>query len=358
MTSVRKVAAEAGVSPSTVSRILNNEPDVDADTRARVLAIANRLGYRARIGRRVDTLIGLALPPGVPSDLGSFNGALVAGASQGCRDHGFNLMLVDMVGEKRLNEAYTHLFARIGVRGILLRRIPDQGQVLEELTRESFPHVLIADRSENGRVAYIYTDSLQPSVEAIRHLFELGHRRILVGRYSRGGHDTDDRFAAYRRAHEEAGIPVDERLVIDCGDGIDDGARAIDQALSLPDPPTAAYITHSMSSLGALRRLFERGLRVPDDFSFVAFDDCVSRDYMHPRSTVVAQNTFEMAREAASWLIRSLDVPGATKLRRVLNGTFEVNGSTTLAPKTPLRVLPDGRMILTGHSGPPSDPPD
>lgn len=345
MASVRKIASEAGVSPATVSRILNNDPDVDPTTRERVLKIANSLGYSPKIGRRVKTIVGIALPTDPPRDLGSFNAALVAGASRGCRDEGFNLAIVDLLTERKPNEAYTQLFARLGIRGIILRRLPALDTLLDELASENYPHVLIADRTDDDRISFIDTDSRTPSRDAVRHLLELGHKRIMLGRYTQGGSDSADRYAGYVEAHEEAGVEIDERLVVDCGDDLDGGARAIDFALSLPQPPTAAFMTHSMSSLGALRRLQERGLRVPEDISLVGLDDCDSRLLTHPRLTTVRQDSYDMAYRAARWLVRTLEAP-TEPFRETIPGLFEVNQSTTIAPDVPTRVLPDGRLVV------------
>ncbi len=345
MASVRKIASEAGVSPATVSRILNNDPDVDPSTRERVVRIANGLGYSPRIGRRVKTIVGLALPSDPPRDLGAFDAALVAGASRGCRDEGFNLAVVDLLTERKPNEAYTQLFSRLGIRGIILRRLPALDTLLAELAEENYPHILVADRSDDERISYIDTDSRTPSREAVRHLIELGHRRIMVGRYTKGGADTVDRYEGYLEAHRDAGLDVDDRLVVDCGDDLEAGARAVDFAFSLPAPPTAVYMTHSMSSIGALRRLQERGLRVPEDVSLVGLDDCESRRLTYPRMTVVRQDSYDMAYRAARWLVRALESP-AGPLREVTTGLFEVNQSTTLAPQVPTRVLPDGRLVV------------
>lgn len=345
MSSVRKVAAEAGVSPSTVSRIINNEPDVDVRTREHVLRVANKLGYSPKIGRRVTTMIGLMLSRSGARDLGSFEGALVAGASHGAREAGYHVALVDLLSERKPSEAYTHFFARIGVRGVLLRRLPEQESLLEELVRERFPHVLIADRSEMQGVSWIDTDSFSPSIEAVRHLISLGHRRILMGRYPSGGVDTSDRYAGYVRAHELSAVPVDPALTIDCGDQFDDGARAADYAMSLPSPPTAFYMAHSMSSIGAFRRLIERGVKIPQEVSFVGFDDCESRLVTYPKMTAVRQDTFDMAHQAAKWLTGALS-GDPSPLRQSVPGIFEVNQSSTLAPEVRVRVLPDGRLVL------------
>ncbi|MEL6795554.1 MAG: LacI family DNA-binding transcriptional regulator [Planctomycetota bacterium] len=345
MASVRTIASEAGVSPATVSRVLNNDPDVEPATRERVLKIANSLGYSPRIGRRVKTIVGIALPSDLPRDLGTFNGSIVAGASRGCRDEGFNLAIVDLLTERKPGEAYTQLFARLGIRGIILRRLPALDTLLAELAEENYPHILIADRVDDPRVSYIDTDSRTPSREAVRHLIELGHSRIMLGRYSQGGCDTTDRYEGYLEAHNDAGIDVDERIVVDCGDDFDAGARAVDFAFSQPTPPTAVYMTHSMSSLGALRRLQERGLRVPQDVSLVGLDDCDSRLLTFPRMTAVRQDSFDMAYRAARWLVRTMESP-AEPFREVVRGIFEVNQTTTLAPDVTTRVLPDGRLVV------------
>ncbi|MEM1072342.1 MAG: LacI family DNA-binding transcriptional regulator [Planctomycetota bacterium] len=345
MASVRQIASVAGVSPATVSRILNNDPDVDQGTRERVLQIANKLGYSPRIGRRVKTVLGIGLPSDPPRDLGSFDGAIVAGASRGCRDGGFNLALVDIVTERKPNEAFSQFFSRLGIRGIILRRLPSLNEVLQEIAKEGFPHVLLADRVDDDRISWIDTDSKTPSRDAVTHLIELGHTRIVAGRYSRGGRDALDRYEGYLEAHANAGLEVDPRLVVDCGDELEDGARAVDFAMSLPNPPSAFYMMHSMSSLGALRRLLERGLRVPEDVSIVGMDDCESRLIPYPRMTTVRQDAYDMAYRAARWLVRTVESP-VEPLRETVPGIFEVNQTTTLASDTPIRVLPDGRIVV------------
>mgnify|MGYP001794608577 CR=1 FL=1 len=348
MSSVRQIAAEAGVSPATVSRILNNDPDVDDGTRARVLGIVNRLGYSPRIGRRVNTILGIALPSSLSRDLGAFDGSIVHGASQGCRAEGYRIAIVDLASEKRPNEAFTHFFARIGLRAIVLRRLPGLDRMLDELASEQFPHVVIADRFDRPDIAWIDTDSFTPSVVAVRHLIEMGHKRIAVGHYRRGGADAQERVRGQRRAHEEAGSEVDDRLVVDMGALLEDGARVVDYLLSLPEPPTALYMTHSMPSLGALRRLLQRGIKVPEQFSLVGFDDCDTRVITHPMMTVVRQDSFDMAYRASRWLIRSFDERGGELLQETVPGMFEVSQTTSIAPDTPTRILPDGRIVIRG----------
>ncbi|MEL7472254.1 MAG: LacI family DNA-binding transcriptional regulator [Planctomycetota bacterium] len=346
MSSVRQIAAEAGVSPATVSRILNNDPDVDEGTRARVLGIANRQGYAPKIGRRVNSILGIALPSTLSRDLGSFDGAIVYGASNGCRDEGHRIAIVDLASDKRPSESFTHFASRCGLRALVLRRLPGLDRTLDELARERFPHVVIADRFERPEIAWIDTDSFSPSEQAVRHLLELGHRRIAVGHYARGGADAADRVAGYRKAHEDADIKIDDALVIEMGALLDDGARLVDYALSMPDPPTALYVTHSMPSIGALRRLQQRGVRVPGEFSLVGFDDCDSRVMTHPMLTVVRQDSYDMAYRAVRWLIRSFDEPDGAPMRETVSGMFEVNLTTSIAPDVPIRVLPDGRIAI------------
>lgn len=351
MSSVRQIASEAGVSPATVSRILNNDPDVDGSTRARVLEIVNKLGYSPRIGRRVNTILGIAIPSTLSRDLGSFDGAIVYGASNGCRDEGYRIAIIDLAAEKRPNESFTHFFSRCGLRAIVLRRLSGLDRMLDELAKEGFPHIVIADRFDRPDVAWIDTDSFTPSVVAVRHLIDMGHRRVAVGHYRRGGADAHDRVRGYHAALQAAGIQPDERLVVDMGALIEDGARVVDYVLSLPDPPTALYITHSMPSLGALRRLQQRGVRVPEEFSLVGFDDCDSRILTHPMLTVVRQDSFDMAYRAARWLIRSFDQPDGELMQETIPGMFEVNQTTSIAPHTPIRVLPDGRIAIRDQAG-------
>ena len=124
MPSVRAIAKQLNLSPATVSRVLNNHPDVDEATRERVLARINEVGYVPRFGRRLTNVIALAYPDEpVRNEYGSFEPALLSGIMRGLGEHHFDLKLLSIRRDKSPDESYTQFFMRKGIRGVVLRLV-------------------------------------------------------------------------------------------------------------------------------------------------------------------------------------------------------------------------------------------
>jgi DNA-binding LacI/PurR family transcriptional regulator len=172
----------------------------------------------------------------------------------------------------------------------------------------------------------------EASVEAVRHLVGLGHRRIAyLG--DRHGHQSDtERFAGYRRALEEAGLEYDPELVAH-GNGKAEGAAApMQNLLGIVPPPTAVFCYNDMSALGAIRAIRAHGLRVPADISIVGFDDLPIMQFMDPPLTTVCQPMRQMGRLAVQ-----------TLARLVAGEVFENN------------IIVPGRLVVRNSTAPPGE---
>jgi DNA-binding LacI/PurR family transcriptional regulator len=166
------------------------------------------------------------------------------------------------------------------------------------------PIVLLNNQHPSQFAHSVMIANVQASLDATRHLIALGHRRIayLGDRY---GHQSDtERFAGYRQALEEAGFPFEPQLVAH-GDGKPEGAEtAMAVLLAFPQSPTAVFCYNDMSALGAMRRIRNHGLRIPDDISVVGFDDLYISQYLYPPLTTVRQPMRQMGRMAMETLLR------------------------------------------------------
>jgi DNA-binding LacI/PurR family transcriptional regulator len=345
MSSVRQIAKNMRLSAATVSRALNNHPEISAQTRDRVLKVANEIGYYSSIGKRVATNIALAFTS--DAYLTEFDNLLLAGIMRGVAEQGFDVTLLNLQRDKTSDETYTQFFMRKGVRAAVLRTFTHSRDVCEEIAREDFPAVVVAERFDNPKVNCIYSDSGPESRRAVEHLLNLGHRRIGFMMNHLPDRDHTDRLNAYRAALEAAGIEYDRELVIAVPADLAGGKAAINRLMSLPLPPTAIFFADPLACVGAIARANEIGLRIPDDLSIIGVDDSDIRFRVWPTLTAVCQDAIQPAFEAALWLTRKLVGRESGAFRKRAASFFEVHGTTGRPTPNPLRVLPDGSRMPT-----------
>ncbi|MEM7682156.1 MAG: LacI family DNA-binding transcriptional regulator [Planctomycetota bacterium] len=333
MASVRDIAKRSGVSTATVSRVLNNHPRVSEEAREKVLSVANRERYVPTVGRRSTTNIAF-LYTAETSISSQFDSSLIHGMSQRMEEYGFDLMILAARRVRLPNETFTQMFLRKGVRGAVLRTTERTHSVCETIAEEGFPCVVVGDRFDNPQVNFIHTDSRSTSREAVEHLISLGHRRIGVFANLIDDSDHADRLAGYREAHQAAGLPVDENLVIRTWAHLEGGAQGLRRSMQQLDPPTALFITDPMAAVGAMNEAQSMGLQVPAQLSIVGFDDGEARYTVFPKMTSVCQNAVTLGAEAFDVLNQLLDPTTSDPVdkRRTLPAWFEIHGSTAPAP--------------------------
>ncbi len=334
MPSVRAIASQLNVSPATVSRVLNNHPDVDEATRERVLARINELGYVPRIGRRITNVIALAYPDEpVRSEYGAFEPALLSGIMRGLEPQQFDLKLLNIRRDKTPDETYTQFFLRKGIRGVILRCFRNNRGTICRIAAEGFPAIVVADAFDEPEVNFLRADSYPSSRQAVEHLLALGHRRIALAMHNVPDTDHADRRRAYDDALYCAGLQVDPALVMELPASLASGEQVLDTMLGLDDPATAIFATNPMTTLGIMRRAQEKGIDVPGRLSVVGVDDSDVRTHIWPPLSAVTQDASALGMEAADWLTQVI-AGGKTgaSCRRTIQTSFEINGTTGPGP--------------------------
>jgi DNA-binding LacI/PurR family transcriptional regulator len=347
MSSVRKLADALGVSVATVSRALNNHPDVSEKTKRRVLEAARSAGYVPSVGKRPVNVLGL-IYPGDPVDVefGGFEAAMLSGVLRGANELGYDVTIIALGRDRQGTEEFTQLFHRKGIRGAIVRGIDTRKRVAERITAEGFPCLLLADRSEDPAVSSIDCDSRPTSRQAVEHLIELGHTRIGLGIHNLLDSDHADREQGYVEALEAAGIPRDDTLTVRAPAHNRGGAMMLDRLLELEEPPTAIFFTNPMSTVGALHRCLQLGIRVPQDLSIIGFDDADIRLQTFPAFSAVCQDAFRMGADAARWLIKRLDEDAPHRPETSLHETtLSLHDSTGLKPRTRVRLDEKQQLI-------------
>jgi DNA-binding LacI/PurR family transcriptional regulator len=297
--SLTSIAASAGVSVSTVSKVLNGRTDVAPETRERLGRILRTHGYqvapRSGIGV-VDLLIGQL--GGLWSD------ELIRGAVTAAAETEISV-IVSRVGSASEFARWLKIATARGTLGALsVLYLPDQA-TLRRMADASLPLVVIDPPSEpGGEIRSVGTTNWQGGLSATRHLIELGHRRIAAI----GGPDhlwsCRARLDGYRSALRRADLPVDENLVRCDELTAEAGLRRAGELLDLTEAPTAIVAANDAQAFGVLQAIAERGLRSPDDVSVTGFDDVQIATWATPPLTTVRQPLAAMA-ATAFWMLTS-----------------------------------------------------
>ena len=326
--SLTSIAAGAGVSVSTVSKVLNGRSDVAPETRERVARLLRTHGYqvapRSGIGV-VDLLIG---PLGSPWADELLRGAVTAAAETELS------VIVSRVWSDEECAEWLRVASERGTVGALsVLYLPGEA-MLRRLTAANVPLVIIDPPAEPGSsVRSVGTTNWQGGMAAARHLIELGHQRIAAI----GGPDDlwscHARLDGYRSALRRADLPVDEGLVRSGGLFSEGGRDLADELLGLADPPTAIVAGNDAQAFGVLQALAARGLRCPGDVSVVGFDDVPIATWATPPLTTVRQPLAAMAATAFWMLTRPADDTSVQPRHLELETTLIVRDST--APPRP-----------------------
>ncbi len=348
MSSVRQIANELGISVATVSRAMNQRSGVSEETRRKVLELAQRHQYKPSMGRKPTNIIGLVYPEEpVKSDLGDFEASLLSGILRGVYEKKHDLAFISAARDKHPDETYTQFFHRKGVSAIIMRSLGDTSLV-EKITAEGFPVLLVADRSEDPAVSYIDSISHDTSRKAIQHLISLGHKRIGLAMHNIVDTDHMDRESGYRDAFHDAGIEIDEDLIVKAEANTAGGEQMLRELLTLENPPTAVFFTNPMSTIGALHTCLRLGIKVPVDLSIVGFDDSVTRHQTFPRYTAVCQDAISLGVEAARWITNAAQSNEPAPIYREVRPTsFEVLETTSYATISPVRLGDNGEITRT-----------
>jgi LacI family transcriptional regulator len=336
MVTIKDVAREAAVSVATVSRVYNDSASVAEETRERVQRVASRLGYaphggaRSLITRTTHTL-GVLLP-----DLyGEFFSELIRGIDQTVHAHGYHLLVAsshDAPGE--IEVALRSMRGRVD--GLIVMSPSMDSQRAVRRLAHHFPVVLLnctvrgGAENEGEALDAITIANYQGARAMVRHLAELGHRRIAIIGGSPRNFDAAERLRGYRAALREAGVERVPEWEVHGDFSERSGHQAARALLRLAPRPTAIFAANDAMAIGALSALHEAKARVPRDVAVVGFDDIPMARYMNPPLTTVHVDIGELGQRATQRLIgrlhgtvtnaRQQTVPATLVIRRSCGG--------------------------------------
>ncbi|WP_344529654.1 LacI family DNA-binding transcriptional regulator [Streptomyces albiaxialis] len=307
--SLKDVAERAGVSIKTVSNVVNNYPHITPTTRAKVQRAIDDLGYRpnltARHLRKGRTgILALAVP-----ELGNPYFAELAGdVIDAAAEHDYTVLLDHTQGRRERELLVTQGFRARVIDGLILNPLELEPEDLAVRTDDA-PLVLIGERRYDLPYDHIAIDNIAAARAAVRHLLDLGRRRIafLGARGDRPSQPAHLRLLGWQAELAASGVPADESLVAPV-EGWDraDGAAAMAALLDAGARPDAVFAYNDLIAIGAMRAMSERGLRVPEDIAVVGFDDLTEGRYGAVTLTTVSPDKRAIARLAVESLVSAI----------------------------------------------------
>ncbi len=327
---MRDIAALAGVSIATVSRVLNGRPDVSPSTRDLVLRQIRELGYVS--SRNVPTtpggrtgLIGVT----VPFLQGGYFAMIIAGACEALYERDARIVLSPTLHEREREVTVLQRLMHKVTDGTLLILPSETKAELRQLRQHGAPFVVIDPRTPlDDTIPVVAAANWSGARAATEHLIGLGHRRIGLITGPKEWCASVDRAAGYHSALLAAGLPIVPELVLEADMNLEGGCAAARELLDLPDRPTAIFAINDNMAIGVMRAAREGGLTVPRDLSVVGFDDVDLATVAYPTLTTVSQPLQEMGRMAVSVLYRQIDGQALDAHRIELSTRLIVRDST------------------------------
>ena len=332
--SIYSIAKELGISPSAVSRAVNNRAGVSEETRRNVMALLRKYNFRTNYPQQRKPKIAVVSQR---TQISQYIAAVTGGIRDYVSENGLTLCSI-FHQSRNENESLLSILRDQQCSGAILLNADDFQPEFDELGSSGLPVMLVDLSTRHSNIGFIDNDSYSGSRAAARHLLSLGHRAIgyLAGKESL---NHLQRFRGYCDAMHEAGLEIPDHWIQDrdpdeLKTDIHHGAGMLSRLLDAAPELTAVMAANDNFALGALHAAQERGIRIPDDLSIVGFDDYSFSAFLNPPLTTVLHPAEEAGRLAALAIDRFLKTGGRVPLlRKVLPTELIVRDSTTRAPR-------------------------
>jgi LacI family transcriptional regulator, galactose operon repressor len=328
------VAKRAGVSKTTVSRVINGKGEINETTALRVRQVVEEMGYVPSAGA-----VGLArghtrtLAMLVPSLMWPWMSDLLQGAVDVVESEGYGLLLFTCNrGDGSMRQFATQVSAK-AFDGLLVVEPEGTIDYIAGLYGRGLPVVMIDDRAQRPRFPSVATTNRSGAEDAAHHLLALGRRRPLVITGEARFGCTRERLAGFAEAFATGGQPIDPGLVVEGDFTVECGRLAVSRMLDAGIAFDSVFAHNDLSAAGALQAVREGGLNVPDDVAIVGFDDIPLAAHTEPPLTTVRQPLREMGEAAARMLISHFGETSLADVPTVIPTTLVIRGSTASAVK-------------------------
>ena len=319
MTTIRDVAKYAGVSPITVSRVVNDADNVNAHTKTRVEKAIAELGYIPNLAARsLRSKQSYTIALILPDITSAFWTTVARGVEDAAQGGGYSVFLCNTDENPEKFTKYINTVIRQRVDGVLIAPYSMDGRQLSQLSEMNIPTVVIDRRVNNWEGDSVYCDSVAGSHALVQHLLSLGHKRIAILSGPSATSTAEDRVSGYCLALRKAGILIDNRLILRGEYRESSGVMLTRELLESHVEPTAIIAANNAIAAGVLEQLKIQGLSVPGDIAVVCFDEMPEMERRFPFLTNVTQPAYDMGVNATQLLLSRISANGNLRPREVI----------------------------------------
>lgn len=333
---IKDIAARAGVSPATVSRVFSSPQLVSKKTLEKVQKIIDESGYRPnRMGASLRTRKSGNIVAIIPDITKPLNAGIIRAIEQTAQSQGYSILLGDTQRLESRARHYADLVWQGQADGILLfaDKLPFDIDASRPLKDQLPPLVSGNERLDTDELVQVAVDNIEAAKAAVDHLTSLGHKRIAAVTGPSGVPSSDDRIAGYKQALESAGLRFDEQLLVEANYTVESGKAAAAQLMELNERPTAIFCFDDEMAIGVMKLLQQQGVSIPSDISVMGFDDIHYADLVTPALSTIRQPLEDIGNLCINSLIQQLKGESAEPGRKTLPFTLIIRESTGTAPK-------------------------
>lgn len=300
---IKSVAKKAGVSVATVSRVLNHPDAVAPDTKEHILSVMESLDYTPNWFARGLKLnrtgvIALLIPDIL--DLGYME--IAKGVEDVAHQKKYNIMLCTTEEDRGKEKEQVENFLTRKVDGIILVSSFLKNSDLQQIKKQDVSVVLIGKNEDNTGANLVYTDYKAATSEAVKHMIEIGHRKIGMIYGTRPKLENMDKLEGFKKTLMEEGLNYQDSHIVEEENSIEGGYLAASKLLNQADRPEALFVSSDTMAIGAMEKIKQTGLRIPQDIAVVGFDNLKISGFMEPKLTTVAKPMYRMGLVAARLL--------------------------------------------------------
>jgi len=305
---LKKVAEKAEVSVNTASRAINNKPDINEETKKRILKVAQELGYvrnatAVALRTRKTGTIGVV----IADNRNPFYAEVLNGMEEAAREKNYHIILANTQRDYKKEEEAINLLLAKRVDGLLITPVQDRDDDIKNLIKANIPFVVVGRDFENIEVDTIYNDEVKGGFLATEYLIKKGHKKIALIDGFLYKSPAKGRLEGYKRALNKYRIPLDESL-ISVGDiNIEDGYERTKQMLEKNLDFTAIFAYNDMMAFGSMQALKEKSLRIPEDIGLVGYDDIPFSSLISPSLTTIKLKKQELGIESVKLLLSRIN---------------------------------------------------
>lgn len=337
MANIKDIAKAAGVSTSTVSRVLNNNSSIAPETREHVLKVMREYNYipnamaRSLSNRKAAAITLLINNRGEMAFDNVFSHKIMFGIENVLFKSDLFLMIADLQDSKLGKERLVKMIQGKLTQGIIIPSFLLTSDIQKTLEEYDMPYVVIGEPADLLTSQYDWVDinNAQGGQLAVQHLLSSGYNRIAFLSGSMDSVFNHNRLAGYQSMLTQNGIDIDQSLIAECDNTKDSAFTAMAKLLDMANTPDAVLCGNNTIALGAMKAIQEKGYRIPTDFGLVSFDNLPISELVEPTMTTVDVDLFEMGVEAAKLLLRLIEDPSrGRQVVSLISTTIQVRDSS------------------------------